>query len=294
MKRNIIITAMAVIATFVAGTVNVNAQEQATAQQLVEKLSKTLDKMKESQPLMNEVAQHTYIYDVEQLNLEFSGEKYAFKKAIRRNPTSGIAVGINAGCVQMAENFSPTIGGHATMAWKRFEGTVGMGLAISKYNAESNKSGKQFLCPIANGDWGIIISRFGSKNYDNQGYFSIGYSFMYVFDKNSNLSGETTYETPTEITTVSDVFSVEGNSMCHCGYVKYRRALKFLGVSAVSVKGFGGIYNRYYQEGSRRKAIIGASIAFELSGAKKRVDHNVYELQHDLEQLSVYQRANNK
>lgn len=291
MKRNIIIVAIATIATLVAGTERVNAQQrQETPAELVANLKVVLERMKQSQPLMQEAAQHTYFYDKDDLNLQFGpDEKYSFTKKIRRNATSGVALGVNAGVVQMAENFSPTAGLSLTMAWKRIEGTVGFSGAFSQYNKESDKAGESFISPIANADLGLIVTHFPLGKYDNMGYISMGYSFMYVFDKNHNISGQTTYETPTETLITSDYFAVEGNSMAHCGYIKARFALKHLGCTAISVKAFGGIYNRYYQEGSRRKAIVGASVAIEFSGAKKRVDKNVVELQSLLESYNVYQ-----
>ena len=289
MKHNIIIAAMAVIATFVAGTERVNAQQSQTPAELVKNLTATLERMKQSQPLMKEAAQHTYFYDKSDLNLNFGDEKYSFTKKIRRNATSGVALGINAGAVQMAENFSPTAGLSLTMAWKRIEGSVGFSGAISQFNNESDKAGDSFISPIANADLGLIVTHFPLGKYDNMGYVSVGYSFMYVFDKNHNISGQNTYETPTETLITSDYFAVEGNSMAHCGYAKVRFALKHMGCTAVSVKAFGGVYNRYYQEGSRRKAIVGVSVSLEFSGAKKRVDNNVVELQSLLESYNVYQ-----
>jgi len=287
MKKNIIITAMAVIATFVAGTENANAQNES---ELLNRIQSTLDKMdkQKSQKLLDLTAQKTYFYDKDVLAVDLGSGEKTFVKKIRRNPTSGVALGINAGVVQMAENFSPTLGLGLTMAWKRIEGNVGFAGAISKYNDESDKAGESFLTPIANADLGIIVTRGSLGGYDNQWYLSIGYSFMYVFDKNHNKNAERTYETATEIVTTSDFFAVEGNSMAHCAYVKARFSLHHLGCSAVSVKAFGGIYNRYYEEGSRRKAIVGVSASFELSGAKKRVDNNVVELQYELEQYNNY------
>jgi hypothetical protein len=39
-------------------------------------------------------------------------------------------------------------------------------------------------------------------------------------------------------------------------------------------------------EGSRRKAMIGGTVSFYLSGAKKRTDNNVQLLQYQLENLN--------
>lgn len=278
---------MAVIATFVAGTENANAQNES---ELLNRIQSTLDKMdkQKSQKLLDLTAQKTYFYDKDVLAVNFGNGEKNFVKKIRRNPTSGLAGELKLGGIQMAENFSPAAFAGLTFAGKRFESGAGMGLAISKYNDESDKAGQFFPCPIAYADLGVVILRFPMRGFDNQGKLSTGYRFMYVFDKNHNKNAERTYETATEIVTTSDFFAVEGNSMAHCWYFKAIFSLKHLGCSYLGVEVYGGLYNRYYEEGSRKKALVGASVTLGLSGAKKRVDNNVVELQYELEQYNEY------
>lgn len=284
---------MTAIAAFAATSVNAQNNEQ-IVNRLVEKAEPywaSEGPKASAQDVTSLAAQHTYYYDNQVLEAKRAFDRdnnrrdsliIRMKEAIRRNATSGVGVGFKLGCIQMAENFSPTFGLMGSMAWKRVEAVGGFSLAISKYNSESSKAGSSFFCPIANADLGYIVSRFPLGGYNNRGYISLGYSFMYIFDKNQNVSGQNTYETATESITTTDYFSVEGNSMAHTAYVKARFGLKEMGVSSISFKLYGGLYNRYYQEGSRRKAVVGAEVSLEFSGAKKRVDKDVETLEKSL------------
>lgn len=279
MKKYIIAAFAA--ATFVANTVN------AQNEQVINQLKQTCQALQQSQRSMTVANQHTYFYDKDILHLEFGkGESYDFTKKIRRNATSGWALGIQAGAIQMAENFSPTAGLETTFAGKRFLVGAGFEAAISKYNKESSKAGTSFFAPIFSAKAGIILTRFSLGGYDNMGYIAMGYEFKYILDKNQNVADEETYETATEITTSTDYFNVEGNSMCHTCFVEARFSLKQMGGTSIGIKAYGGAYNRYYQEGSRRKAMFGGSVSLYFNGAKKRVDNNVHLLQYQLEQMN--------
>jgi hypothetical protein len=274
--KNIIIAAFAAFAV-----INANAQNNGTVENM---LKETIKALKTSQPAMAETSQHTYFYDKDVLSVDFgAGEAYDFTKNIRRNAVSGWALGVQAGAIQMAENFSPTAGIEATFAGKRFLVGAGAEAAISKYNAESSKAGQSFVAPIFSAKAGVIITRFNLFGYNNMGYIAIGYEFKYVLDKNQNVSGEKTYETMNERITETEYFSVEGNSMCHTGFVEARISLRHMSTVSLGVKLYGGAYNRYYQEGSRRKAMFGGSVSLYFNGAKKRTDKNVEKLQTLLE-----------
>lgn len=287
-------------AIFMANVENVNAQtsEQVNNNEagLVDRLAKKAEvRFKSEVPSLIETptslaSQRTYYYNNKDLRVAAPeyGEKLdsllmKWEEAKRRVPVSGIAAGPVVGAMQMAENFSPVAGGQLTMAWKRVEISGGGLVGISKYNKESNKAGKSFVCPIAFAELGYIPCRFSMNGYDNQGYISFGAGVQYVFDKNANDAGTNTYETSTQIVTEKSEFMVEGNSTSLYLYGKGRFSLKHMGGSAISVKIFGGIYNRYYMEGSRRKAIVGATVAWEFSGAKKNVDSDVVKLRKSLE-----------
>lgn len=277
---------MMVAATFVANIETANAQNN-RLEQVYNQLQYTAKKLDQSQKLMADVSQHTYFYDKDVLHIDFSAsESYDFRKKIRRNATSGWGLGVQAGCIKMAENFSPTAGIETTYAGKRFLVGAGVEAAISKYNSESSKAGHSFFAPIFGAKAGVILSRFALGGYDNMGYVAIGYEFKYILDKNQNVAGEETYETPTETVTTTDYFYVEGNSMCHTGFVEARFALKHMGTTSIGIKAYAGAYNRYYIEGSRRKAMIGGSVSLYFSGAKKRTDKNVELLQAQLQQYN--------
>lgn len=278
MKKYIIAVVIMMAATLVA-----NAQNE----QVVNQIRQTCQALQSSQKAMQATAQATYFYDKDVLSLDFGGgETYDFVKKIRRNATSGWGLGVQGGCIQMAENFSPTAGLETTFAGKRFLVGAGAEVAISKYNAESSKAGSSFFAPIFSAKAGLILTRFSLGGYDNMGYIAVGYEFKYILDKNQNVSSEETYTTATESITNTDYFNVEGNSMAHCGFIEARFALKHMGVSSIGIKAYAGAYNRYYMEGSRRKAMIGGSISLYLSGAKKRTDNNVQLLQYQLENLN--------
>lgn len=282
--KKYIITAIAAVAAFAANTESANAQNQS---EVMNQLKETISALKQSQRSMQVANQKTYFWDKDVLSVDMGdGENYDFVKKIRRNATSGWALGVQAGGIKMAENFSPTAGLETTYAGKRFLVGAGMEAAISKYNKESSKAGTSFFAPIFSAKAGVILSRFALGGYDNMGYLAIGYEFKYILDKNKNKNGEVTYETATEYITQSDYFAVEGNSMCHTGFIEARFALKHMGVSSVGIKAYAGAYNRYYQEGSRRKAMIGASVSLYFSGAKKRTDKNVELLQSQLEEYN--------
>jgi hypothetical protein len=289
MKKYIIAAAAAI---FMANTESVNAQtaEQVSiANRLAKKATaywKSEGEPKADATAVGAAAQKTYFFNKKRVRAAVEGENQGrldsliirWDKDVKREATSGIAAGLKAGFVQMAENSSPLIGAQLTMAWKHVEVGAGFGGAISKYNAESSKAGKSYLCPVANAEIGLIVKHFSLGGVDNRGYISVGYNFMYVFDKNENLASERVYETPSETITESGYFAVEGNSMAHTGYVKVRFSPKHFGGMVVGIKAYGGLYNRYYQEGSRRKAIFGAEVSLEFSGAKKRTDSDVIRM----------------
>lgn len=280
MRKKIIIAIVMMAAAF-AAVESVNAQTEQVNNQLME----TVKALKQSQRSVAVANQRTYFYDKDVLSVDFgNGESYDFIKKIRRNAVSGWGLGIQAGVIQMAENFSPTAGIEATFAGKRFLVGAGAETAISKYNSESTKAGKSFFAPIFGAKAGIILSRFALGGYDNMGYVAVGYEFKYILDKNENKSGETVSVDGNTTTTTTNYFYVEGNSMCHTGFVEARFSLKHMGGTSLGVKVYGGVYNRYYQEGSRRKAMFGASVSLYFSGAKTRTDKNVELLQYQLEQ----------
>ena len=265
-----------IVAAFAAFAIVANAQNGTVENMLKE----TIKALKTSQPAMVETGQSTYFYDKDVLSVDFgAGESYDFTKNIRRNAVSGWALGVQAGAIQMAENFSPTAGIEATFAGKRFLVGAGAEAAISKYNAESSKAGKSFVAPIFSAKAGVIITRFPLWGYNNMGYVAVGYEFKYVLDKNENVTGERTYETQTEKITETGYFMVEGNSMCHCGFVEARIRLRHMSTMSLGVKLYGGAYNRYYLDGYRRKAMFGGAVSLYFNGAKKRTDKNVEKLQ---------------
>lgn len=284
--RKIFIALVATVAAFAANIENANAQT--TGMGTVEnQLRETVKALKQSQRSVAIGNQRTYFYDKDVLSVDFGeGESYDFTKKIRRNAVSGWGVGIQAGAIKMAENFSPTAGVEATFAGKRFLVGAGAEAAISKYNAESTKAGQSFVAPIFSAKAGIILSRFSLGGYDNMGYVAVGYEFKYILDKNENKAAERVEREGNVETTTTDYFYVEGNSMCHTGFVEARFSLKHMGGTSIGVKAYGGMYNRYYQEGSRRKAMFGASVSLYFNGAKCRTDKNVELLQTQLEQYN--------
>lgn len=275
MRKKIFIAIVMMAAAFAA-----NAQNDVETQ-----LMETVKALKQSQRSVAVANQRTYFYDKDVLSVDFgNGESYDFIKKIRRNAVSGWGLGIQAGVIQMAENFSPTVGFEGTFAGKRILAGAGAETAISKYNAESSKAGRSFFAPIFSAKIGVIPCRFPLWGYDNMGYLAFGYEFKYILDKNENKAGETVTTSGNTTITSTNYFYVEGNSMCHTGFVEARFSLKHMGGTSLGVKVYGGVYNRYYQEGSRRKAMFGASVSLYFSGAKKRTDKNVELLQYQLEQ----------
>lgn len=295
MRKNIIIAAVAAIAAFAANTEFANAQST-VANRLAEK-AKAYYKSEGPKTLAQDVtslaSQKTYFYG----NERFEGSIPVIRedsrrdsliislmKAIRRDAISGAAGGFQIGGMMLAENFTGYAGITGTMTWKRIEVMPSFGLAVSKFNSESSKPGKAFISPIGALDLGVVLYRGSMNGYDNQWYISAGGSFKYILDKNINQSGETTYETDTEYITTSDYFSVKGNSMCFSGYIKARFSLKHMGTTSAFIKAEVGAFNRYYEEGSRKKMFAGLTGGIEFSGAKKRTDADVVELQKSLEQ----------
>ncbi len=284
MKKNIIIAAIAAFAAFAANTQVVNAQELSTVEKSIIETCKAIKVSQEKMGIANRASDY---YDVEKLNIQFTEEEiYSLYNTIRKNATSGWGIGLEGGCIQMAENFSPTFGIEATYAGKYILAGFGFEGAISKLNAESSNPGKSFFAPIASAKLGIILARLALGGYDNMAYIACGYEFKYILDKNKNLSGEYSYETPTEIVTNRDYFYVEGNSMCHTVFLEGRFSLKHMSNLSLGVKLYAGAYNRYYMEGSRRKAMVGGSVSLYFGISKKHTDKNVELLKTQLEELN--------
>jgi hypothetical protein len=290
MKKSIIAAAAAAI--FMANVENMNAQ---TAEQvsIANRLAKkaTAYWKSEGEPAADKTAvdaasQKTYFFNKKRVRAaveaEYQGKLDSliirWDKDVKREATSGWAFGVTGGVIQMAENFSPTLGFDASFAGKLFLLGATAEAGISKYNAESSKSGKSFVAPVFSARIGIIPCHFSLGGVDNRGWLAIGYEFKYILDKNENLASERVYETPSETITESGYFAVEGNSMAHTGFIEARFSPKHFGSVAIGVKAYGGVYNRYYQEGSRRKAMFGASVSLYFSGAKKRSDADVIRM----------------
>jgi hypothetical protein len=192
----------------------------------------------------------SYYYDEKRLNVDLGeGEKYSFLMEYIINATSGWGFAPQLGFIQMAENGSPTFGVETTYAGKYLVLGAGVEGAISKYNAESSNAGQSFFAPIFSAKIGFIPTRFALGGYDNMGYVAVGYEFKYILDKNKNLSGEYTYETPTEVVTDRSYYYVKGNSMCHTAFVEGRFSLKHMSNISLGGKHYGGVYNHYYKEG---------------------------------------------
>ena len=297
MKKNII-ALVATVAAF-AAVENVNAQNEQVVNRLVEKA--TVWKLSEGQTAKSDAISaasvKTNIFDDVKLQMaapianSTDSLMMEWREQMRRTATYGWGIGITAGGIKMAENFSPTVGVETTYAGKRIMVGAGAELAISKYNNESTKANKSFIAPIFSAKAGIVLTRFKLNGYNNQGYVAVGYEFKYILDKNENLAYENTTTEGNVTTTETQYFAVEGNSMCHCGFVEARFGLKHMGTTSIGVKAYGGVYNRYYIEGSRRKAMVGVSVSLYFSGAKKTTDKDVKALRTSLENGN-YELAN--
>lgn len=172
MKKNII-AAIAAVAAFAAiESANAQTAEQSVvANRLAKKATaywKSEGEPKADATAVGAAAQKTYFFNKKRVRAAVEGENQGrldsliirWDKDVKREATSGIAAGLKAGFVQMAENSSPLIGAQLTMAWKHVEVGAGFGGAISKYNAESSKAGKSYLCPVANAEIGLIVKHF--------------------------------------------------------------------------------------------------------------------------------------
>lgn len=246
-----------------------------------------------------EASLKTYIYDRDDFvmsvpavreNGKADTLKVRLNKAIRRNPTSGVAFGVDAGGVMLAENFSPAAGFHITMSWKKIDMTGGFLGATNVYNEESSKAGKRFFAGMAYGELGYNY-RFKMHGYNNQGVIVPFVGYMFIFDKNANDLGETATAVKGGTNYTKLEYDVKGNSSAIYGGIKARFSLKHMGGMALTAKVFGGVYQRYYLEDSKRKPFAGVTIGLEFSGAKKRVDSDVNTLQKSLE-AGNYEMAN--
>lgn len=301
MKKTYIAAVAAAI--FMANIETVNAQSNSDVQVINNLKNKAetwwASEGPQTRNVVTEASQRTYIYDRDDFEMSVptireNGKadtlKVRLNKAIRRTPTSGVAGGVDLGGVMLAENFSPAAGFHITMSWEKLDITGGFLGATNVYNEESTKAGKRFFAGMAYGELGYNC-RFKLNGYNNQGVIVPFVGYMFIFDKNANDLGEvaTAVEGGTIYTTSE--YDVKGNSSAIYGGVKYRQSLKHMGGMALTVKIFGGVYQRYYLEGSKRKPFAGVTIGIEFSGAKKRVDSDVDALQKSLE-AGNYELAN--
>lgn len=299
MRQNII-AIMATVAAFAANTEFVNAQNEQVINNLKNKAEVYwASEGPQTKNVVTEAGQKTYIYDRDDFEISVpavreNGKadtlKIKLNKAIRRNPTSGVAFGIDAGGVMLAENFSPAAGFHITMSWKKIDMTGGFLGATNVYNEESSKAGKRFFAGMAYGELGYN-ARFKMRGYNNQGVIVPFVGYMFIFDKNANDLGETATAVEGGTIYTTSEYDVKGNSSAIYGGVKARISLKHMGGMALTAKVFGGVYQRYYLEGSKRKPFAGVTIGLEFSGAKKRVDSDVNTLQKSLEN-GDYELAN--
>lgn len=301
MKKTYIAAVAAAI--FMANTEFVNAQSFGN-EQVINNLKNKAEvywasEGPQTKNVVTEAGQKTYIYDRDDFEMSVpavreNGKadtlKIKLNKAIRRNPTSGVAFGVDAGGVMLAENFSPAGGFHVTMSWKKIDLTGGFLGATNVYNEESSKAGKRFFAGMAYGEIGYN-ARFKMRGYNNQGVFVPFVGYMFIFDKNANDLGETATAVEGGTIYTTSEYDVKGNSSAIYGGVKARISLKHMGGMALTAKVFGGVYQRYYLEGSKRKPFAGVTIGLEFSGAKKRVDSDVNTLQKSLE-AGNYELAN--
>lgn len=288
MRKNII-ALVATVAAFAANIEFVNAQDMSTVNNLTKKA--TVWKLSEGEPAKNDAisaaSAHTYIFDCKRFQIEAPISETdsliaVWQEEQIRNATSGIAVGIDAGGVMLAENFSAAAGFHVTMSWKKIDLTGGFLAATNKYNEESSKAGKRFFAGMAYGELGYNC-RFKMRGYNNQGVIVPFVGYMFIFDKNANDLGETATAVEGGTIYTTSEYDVKGNSSAIYAGVKARFSLKHMGRTAITVKAFGGVYQRYYLEGSKRKPFAGVTVGLEFSGAKKRTDADVKALRTSLE-----------
>jgi hypothetical protein len=297
MRTNIIIAAVAAIAAFAASTETANAQSN---EQVINNLTKKASvwKLSEGEPAKNDAisaaSAHTYIFDCKKFQIEAPISETdsliaVWQEEQIRNVTNGVAFGVDAGGVMLAENFSAAAGFHVTMSWKRIDITGGFLAATNVYNEESTKAGQRFFAGMAYGELGYNC-RFKMRGYNNQGVIVPFAGYMFIFDKNANDINETIAVNGGTLT-YDGMSNVKGNSSAIYGGVKARFSLKHMGGMALTAKVFGGVYQRYYLEGSKRKPFAGVTIGLEFSGAKKRTDADVKALRTSLEN-GDYQMAN--
>jgi len=302
MRQNIIIAAVAAIATF-AATESVNAQSFGN-EQVINNLKNKAEvywasEGPQTKSVVAEAGQKTYIYDRDDFEMSVPAVrengmqdtlKIRLNKGIRRNETSGVAGGVDLGGLMLDKNYTFAFGGHITMAWKWFDLTGGVLVGKNKHTDESSLAGKDFTTTMVYGEAGVPF-RFKQGGYNNMAYIEPYVGYACIFDKNQDYLGENTYNTTEGTVTESGYFDVEGKSAAIYGGVKYRTSLKHMGAWGLTIKAFGGVYQRYYSDGSRRKPFAGVTVGLEFSGAKKRVDSDVNTLQKSLENGN-YELAN--
>lgn len=286
---------MATVAAFAANIELVNAQSFGNEQVINSLTQKAVvywaSEGPQTKNVVTEASQKTYFYDRDDNEISVPAVRENGKadtlvirlnKGICRNETSGVAGGIDAGCLMLDKNFTFAFGGHITMAWRWVDLTGGLLVGKNKNTDESSLAGQSFITTDVYVELGSPF-RFKQGGYNNMAYIEpyIGYSC--IFDKNQNYLGENTYQTPGGTVTETGYFDVEGKSAAIYGGVKYRTSLKHMGAWGLTIKAFGGVYQRYYGDGSRRKPFAGVTVGIEFSGAKKRVDKDVEALQKSLE-----------
>ena len=124
------------------------------------------------------------------------------------------------------------------------------------------------------GEWDYH-KRCPNKNFNNQVLWGLGAGVIQVFNKNSNDVATKTYIENNKLVTESSEFKVEGNSTSFYLFFKMRFALKHMGTTSMGFKVFAGITSQYYEYGNELKPIAGATLSFDVSGAKKRTDADV-------------------
>jgi hypothetical protein len=287
-------------AIFMANTESVNAQNEQVINNLSQKAETWwASEGHQTKNVVTEAGQKTYIYDRDDFEMSVptireNGKadtlKVRLNKAIRRNETSGVAGGVDLGGLMLDKNFTFAFGAHLTMAWKWFDLTGGVLVGKNKHTDESSLAGQSFITTMVYGEAGVPF-RFKQSGYNNMAYIEPYVGYACIFDKNQDYLGENTYTTAEGTVTESGYFDVEGKSAAIYGGVKYRTSLKHMGAWGLTVKVFGGVYQRYYGDGSRRKPFAGVTVGIEFSGAKKRVDSDVNTLQKSLE-AGNYELAN--
>lgn len=195
-------------------------------------------------------------------------------------PNSGVEIGINAGVDVFNSNVTPTIGAELGYHGRNLSFWGSTNLGLSKYNAESTKSGDKYLMTNFNFEAGVRLMDLPGARLHQKEVWIVG-SFGYKVRKNFNAytdnehNGELTVE-------------VKGSTMTFGGGVRVDFK-SYMRRTNVYVKALAYTGHEYFVNGSESR--FGASLTVGVNFVMGKKAYNERGIKALFKSKAAYKRA---